>query len=296
MRNFTIAVALSSFLLLPFTAFAVVEISDGSVKMLFHLEDTVDSSGNGYNLSTYGSVSNVSAKFGNGYLFSGGGCLFNGHTAFSGNSNFTIHGWYKATSNSNKGNFIAAGESGQSGTTLTQGNTNSSTNGDNLLIGNQPIAWRDTGTDFVDTNWHMFDLVNRGGTQFIYKDASISPNNNTDAPTMTQASTTIGCSYDHTSAPYFFENANGTVDEVALINSPLSTSTIETLYNSGTGNEICTTVGCGSSSSSTATSSFIFMSTTTDQNVNNTFILFQYLILSGVFILVAYGVYKFFKR
>lgn len=51
------------------------------------------------------------------------------------------------------------------------------------------------------------------------------------------------------------------------------------------------------STSTSATSSYnLCMSSTTDQIVGNTFILMQFLILSGVFILVAYGAYKFFKH
>jgi len=76
MQNYTIlAVIVSSFLFVG-TVFGAYEISDGSVKALYHLEDGVDSSGGGYNCTLSNGASAVAGKLANAIDFESGSSQF----------------------------------------------------------------------------------------------------------------------------------------------------------------------------------------------------------------------------
>jgi len=98
MRNFTILAVLSSlFFVTP--VFAAFEISDGSIKSLYHLEDEVDSSGNGYNFTQSGG-SFSEGKLGDAFDSDSTGYLSASSSAWDMSDDYTIGFWLKINSGS----------------------------------------------------------------------------------------------------------------------------------------------------------------------------------------------------
>ncbi len=142
-------------------AVAKYEISDGSVKALWHLDTLNDSAGSA-NFTPSGSPTQVTGKFRSlTYHFSSGSSQYLKVTSvpISGTSTLTIHGWFKPDSNSNKGRIVMVGRDGINGYGISQGATNDSTNGDNFLHVNDGIAWHQSGGTWGNTASNMCQAV-----------------------------------------------------------------------------------------------------------------------------------------
>lgn len=251
MRKSTI-LAVSLLILFPLISSAAYEISDGSVKALWHFEDTVDSSGNGHNLTNNGTVTFPAAKLSNG-------AQSNGSNSLSVNSNLGIDGgtfmlniWVK-----NATTFDAAGEHifmQQSANTDTSyailGYDSGGTK--HLVFRRERVGTTNCQVDVAYTltagTWYFLSITYAGTTLEGYV-------NNVSQGTQTCSGNGTGAS-DKTEL--FAKNGGefwtGTLDEGVVQNS-VSTSTIAALYNSGNGQEVCTAVGCASGTSTSTSSS-----------------------------------------
>jgi len=272
-------------------AYGATEISDGSVKALYHLSDTVDASGNGYNLTNNNSVS-----FNTGIL-----------------SNAADFG----TSNANKYLNVANDLSIEGGTISVCTWTNISTQ-----IGAGTYNLFDQADATTDVQYSLRYVYNGGTRQIQYVRGKIGVGDQAYAENITL---TVGTWYHlclryngtileawrngsnvgsaaasgsgsgggtdgFTISSYVGGPGNyysGLIDETVITNSNLSTTTILSLYNSGNGSEVCITAGCAAVASTSTISTF--MSTSTDQIVGYFFgygTLFLEIMLIGILIAI----------
>ncbi len=230
-----------------------VEISDGSVKALYHLEGTTDSSGNSFNLTNTGSVAFNAGKLSNAadtgasnstkYL-----SVANNLTLFTATGTITLGGWFNFTTlptgtqvqtlfyhgNSVENCYEVIDYYANSGSPLLRYYRNC--NGGALDGYNKSVSLS-TGT------WYHAALSWDGSSKRLrswYNGA--------------QDNQTIGTSGTGTggvpSEAGIFEQSTGSAlmsglaDEVFFLNKEISTTTMSSIYNGGSGKEICTTVGC----------------------------------------------------
>lgn len=267
LKNWILAgLVIISLILFPATSYAVVEISDGSLEAYYHLdEDSVDSSGNGYNGSDTGMTYTSTAG-----ILDGAGLFSNTYPnndssitadlSAGGLTDITINFWLKASSTSS-GDWgaISFGHWSTAGNLSVDSNNDGST--DNKIGSGGYADSPDTQSNFaywskttvLDDSWHMITIV-RDSANVISQIWVDGVNDRNHAMTTVQAITSESEFYIGTfKVGSNYRGWNGYIDEVAIFNSPIGTSTIEALYNSGLGDTICTETGCGTPSS-TATS------------------------------------------
>ncbi|HET9410040.1 MAG TPA: FG-GAP-like repeat-containing protein [Candidatus Sulfotelmatobacter sp.] len=234
-----------------------VEISDGSAKALYHLEDTSDSSGNGHTLTN-----NASTTFNPGILHNAADFGANNTTKYLNDGGLGINGgsisvnsWFKVTT-APTGQAEIATESDATNNVTYYFPVYDGTSGKKLICGrSKQNVGEDDATythDFGTGSWHMATCVYDGSSIYLYADnvlqASASSTGNGSSGGYScdgigaGAKSGSGCD-----ARQF----SGLVDETVFTNSALSTSTINNLWNSGSGKEACTTSGCGVASTTT---------------------------------------------
>lgn len=259
-------VAASSFL--PILAHAAIEYSDGSVIADYHLNtDSVDASGNGHN----GTDTGMNYGPGNGHI--GGGAHFtntypnNNSSILSTTSNlstFSVMFWVHSSSTANADNgMVTAGDWSTSGNLQMQINSNGANSG---RVHYQPYGGTpDTetlsnATSIFDGAWHMIIITYKTSaipTREIYFDGSIDisetfasiPTINFSSANMYIGTWKLGSNYRGF--------VNGDMDEVVLWNKILTSTEVTALWNSGTGQAVCTTVGCAAPTPDTSASSSI---------------------------------------
>jgi hypothetical protein len=100
----------------------------------------------------------------------------------------------------------------------------------------------DTAYTFATSTWYWILLERHGSSTDLYVNDSSTPANGTD-----------GLSSNASPSVYFNSVWNGTggqkmfIDETFFANSAINTSTRDSLWNSGTGAEVCVTAGCDGS-------------------------------------------------
>lgn len=236
-------------LLFPFVANATIEISDGSVKALYHFSgDSVDSSGNGYNGSdTNMSYSTGAGKFGQGAGFNGTSkitltTLPHTGTPFTGSYNF----WFNTSSTARMG-LIDHGDT----TTNNDEYQPYITAAHKFQTSFAAVGGVGTSGTVNDGNYHMGTLTCTTGTCIAYYDGSSLGSFGGGNIQITNTGTPIRVFGDVYGGAYPY---SGYIDEIMITNNALSTSTISQLYNSGTGNDVCTTTGCADTPTSTPSS------------------------------------------
>jgi len=246
MLRFTIAAVFGSLLLFS-SVHAAVEISDGSVKALYHLEDEVDSSGNGLNLT------NSSAAFGTGKLSNSASIspasdyLANTSVNSLKLATSSLAFWIKST---NSANVCAISQAGSGdykyGISVNSGKLevtqyNAAASADRTIAGATTISNGVWYHVVVDMNSDLLRLWINGAYE-TSSAASLSWNINSNAA-FRIGTRADGCS-----------NFVGEIDEFVIVSGNLSTSTRDALYAAGAGSEICISVGCGASSTPSSTS------------------------------------------
>lgn len=263
---------------LPSLAFGAVEISDGSVVGLYHFEgDSVDSSGNGANGTDTGMTYPMTAKVGS---YS---ARFNGNTYPNNNAsiavalagignNFTINWWMMASSSSS-GDFGLISSGSWSGTgDLAINNDNNSSPDDKIggVVYNNSVDTQSNSaywtTNSVNTNsWNMITFISDGNNQKWRVLVNGVEDKNITVATLQSWATENDTRIGTFKVGANYRGYNGYIDEMVIANAVLSTSTISALYNSGSGDSVCTTVGCapsggGGSSTSTISDRYILPS------------------------------------
>jgi len=294
MRDYTTLVAISSFLFFCFFSitYAVVEISDGSIMGLYHLEDTTDASGNGNNLTNVGSVTFVSGIFTNGAQINSTGKWLTIDSNLTWNQvtdSFSWSCWIKPNADVASSEFtlyhLDSSDAGDYNYTGYQYN-----GGARRLYYSYSGGSKTYNTTLGTSQHHLVFTRDGSGNRKLYLDNILVASNTTAAvfnPGDNQFS--IGA--------YVSNSDNGTTnaifDECFISNNVLSTTTINSLWYSGVGQEVCTTVGCASTSSGI---NAIEMSTTTDAIIGNfvfTLWIFNFIL---IILIAIYAIYKLTKR
>jgi len=275
LKKWILSGLVASSFLLPFSASAVVEISDGSVKALYHLEDAVDASGNGYNLSNYQSVAFSAGKLGNGSDYTAtfnnrGSGLYQNFKQLvtrgfnlSASSNWTISTWFKpedvltSSSYDDGDNIFSLGKNSNKNEFLVT--YTASKIGINMLaVG---VANSDASASYTFSNgtWYLMTAIKNGNALSLYINGSFVVAA-TDG-VIDGSACGADCAIDglliggigiNNADNYSTRHADTMFDEFLVTTSAISSTTLASLYNAGAGNEVCTAVGCGAGSSTPA--------------------------------------------
>lgn len=261
-------------------ALAYYEISDGSVKALYHfLNDGVDSSGNGYNLSNVGGTY-VTGKLNKAVDFDGSSHYMTGTNHGIGSGDFTIAYWINYDTFQN---YI-----GEVSTTRGANGFNAGTQalGECVWYANSAERLRCTSDPYTVDVWHFVVYKRESGTLSVYRDNvlidSASDSINYSATTFDLGST-LASDNSHS------EFLNGMLDEVVLVNRALTTNEMTALYNAGSGQEVCVTLNCAASNTSGT-------STTTDETSEAIYNSFATFVMFAMFGIGMYLGYKLVKR
>lgn len=289
-------------------ALASYEISDGSIKALWHLSDGTDASSNGNNLTKTGGSYISECILSNCADLAVGNNLTISDASQNGLDNltdFTIGGWLKFDTLPTAGNYAFIW------TKHTTGPGNSSYN---------------ITVDNVAGTYRFFAQVNdQDGINYSYAYATTSPNLTTGTwyhlavsfdgassalkiyqnGTEIRSATLTGVNDVQNSSSNFYINSrtdvapnggyDGKYDEVFFANTDLASTTISDIYAGGSGTEICTTAGCDDPAEATSTC------LTDTEEIDDAFmasyaILLFYILLGFiVFWLGAMFIFKFFK-
>lgn len=203
---------------------------------VWHLTGLADSGPNGNNFTAGGSHGTSTGKIGAAADFVAAQIDFLrvGTSTLSSYTNSHISAWYKPTNAaSEKGlGFSITSEFTGGVDFVAQGNTNSSNDGANWLVGFHYLAWRDTGSDWTaNGTWDRLDVVNAAGTWRYYFNGEETANSNihTDAPSL-GTSTLVGASNQELASPG--QVCDCSVDEVRVERFTRPIGWIRTQYNS----------------------------------------------------------------
>jgi len=262
------------------------EISDGRVSGLWHLEDEVDSSGNGYNLTNNGTTTFVTGKLGDA-------ASFNGTSQWLSN---TSADWTNGSPNSWAFCFWAYADSSTNAYRRMFGNNQSdlvsndiifrehSTADQIQLLGNGAALNRSYNIGSFKNAWQFY-CVNADGTNTkIFLNGSQITSDVSAIPAIN--SVYIGGRYNTGNLEYF----DGLIDEAILLNDALTTDEITALYNSGDGRAVCNTAGCGDEETGTTTASSTvgqcdMTAGAIDDDTISTFMLYWFYVMLGFIIL-----------
>ncbi|HUC01276.1 MAG TPA: hypothetical protein VMA75_00005, partial [Candidatus Paceibacterota bacterium] len=240
---------------------SMVEISDGSVNHLYNMTQAACSSGTlcdfagSWNMPAVGSGSvNYSPSY-SGIANSVSGAAVSDEgwrtsSAFDLSSNFSVSEWFNVSSMSN-GVWYLWGLVNPSGFGMSldvswDGSTGLLESQDFNCGINNNVVNASIGDGFL-TGWHNVTIVHTGSTKTdqIYFDGS---------PTITNAMTGgTGCGlYNETDINAPFSTGGGSTNsgtmyfnQIFTTDDLLATSTISAIFNEGTGQAVCITVGCG---------------------------------------------------
>lgn len=240
MRSCTIAAVLAGsifFLGSAYSALAVVEISDGSVIGLYHMEDGVDSSGNGYNCTLQGGAVAVAGLLGDAIDFESGSSQYCNDGDTPDQTDFSISLWVKLESSESTQTPICKDDAGQRQFCTYITNTG-------VIGGDVNGSGAESSSGIADTTWtHLIWMWDDTGQQMaFYIDGALD---DTDAianhPAVSTANLQIGRRGYEAGDRYF----DGLIDEVVYKSGSFSGDQIAALYNAGAGDEVCVVVGCG---------------------------------------------------
>ncbi len=232
----------------------LAEISDGSVKALYHLEDAIDSSGNGYDLTNNGSTGFNTGKLHNAADFGSN----NSTKYLQIGDNLSITSGAMSMSAWVKFNTIASGD--QEVVSVVDGGTQVAygieyTGSINTLYCernrwnsvNQVASWTNGGSGLSTDTWYHIVCTYDGSDLRLYV--------NNDLKAGPTAASGVGSSGAYTGTGVGahggypsgggYGKISALIDEVVITNSALSTDKISDLYNNGNGREVCVTAGCG---------------------------------------------------
>lgn len=250
------------------SADAVVEIPSSTVKSLYHMEDTADSSGNGYNRTDKAGGAYATGKLSNAYYTAGVGTSSANTAAWDTSGDYTIGFWFKATSTWDAGNSGHAmfgkrtsPASGNGETAFGHGQQCTSAGNQEWVHGNAgascPINYAQS---YTGGTWYWLVVTRDVSDGYI----DFYVDNVLKATAANTTSTNPGGPFELGYFGSAYSSANFAIDELFFTNTRLSTSTRDSLYNSGNGAEICVTDGCsGTPWISSTPASFSFTSTNT---------------------------------
>jgi len=223
-----------------------VEISDGSVKALYHLENASDTTG-AYDLTNHDSTAFVTSD----KLSKAADQGSNNTTKYlSAASNLGVDGgpvslaaWVNFNSFASGLNIFLQQDSASS--QVQHSLIYNSTNHTVTFERNRNSAGYVDITENVTLStsvWYHFVATYDGTNMRLYRDGSLAA-----GPTAASGNGSYGGGNTFDIGAYESGNypSSAKLDEVLVTNTALPTSTIAALYNGGAGREVCTTTGCG---------------------------------------------------
>lgn len=232
-------------------AFASYEISDNSVKALWHFDgDSVDSSGNSHNGTDTNTSYPTSSILNQSLFVSGAGyVMVSSSTDFNkGSSEFSEICWLKRNATGTVqwilGNIDSIGNETEdwrfnSDNTFRWLAVNSSTGA---------YVWVNSATSFTDSNWHLFIVQREVDTVRYYFDNVLDSNSvNLSGITLQKNVNDLGIGRGGSWGSDYYK---GYFNECFFLNRSLTSQEMIDIYNSGSGQEICVSSGCAGSSSS----------------------------------------------
>lgn len=230
-----------------------IEISDGSVKALYHLENVNDSSGNGFNLTNTGSVSFSAGKLSNAADTGGSNSTkylstannLNIHTS---TGTISIGGWF---------NFTTLPTSTQLQTLVYRANAVDNcyevidyyANSGNPLLrfyrncNGGALDEYDKSVSLSAGTWYHVALSWNGSSNRLrswFNGAQENQTIGTGGTGTSGVSSEVGIFEQSTGGSLM----SGLADDVFVLTAEVSTTTMSSIYNGGTGLEICVTAGC----------------------------------------------------
>jgi len=246
------------------TVQAAYEISDGTVKALYHFNgDLVDSSGTGANGTAQGNAAaTTNPKLGSGSLNLDGAGDYSAVGDFAaldmGSGNFSISAWVKhdgSSTNSYPTIFGPAGtwSAGAYGIRFDNLDAEEFSMHINSATPADPFLY--SPTPYSEDTWYLYTFVRSGSTVTMYINGT------------SVASGSYSGAFDFSRSGAFnigwsaWDGANGywkgQIDEVGIFNKALSGTDILYLYNSGNGNEICTTASCAATTTASTSTAVV---------------------------------------
>lgn len=276
MRRFTIVASVSFFaFVFPSLVFAKIEISDGSVKALYHLEDTADSSGNGYNLTNNGTGSFISALLSNGYDQGNPNTTkyldVASNLGITGGA-ITMSGWVKLNAEITSSVWVLFQQFDTGNDIIYEIYYDYNAGTPRLIfvrtksgVVSESFSYNITlGT----SSWHHL-VLKSNGTSYL---TGLVDGSQVGAVSITAGNGSDGNVSDfHIGSEVNSNNYKSVAlyDEVVITNNELTSSTISSLYNSGAGQEVCTTAGCASGGGSSSTSAIFISNQSSGDCINS---------------------------
>ena len=224
------------------------EISDGSIKALYRLEDGTDSSGNGFNLTNNGSTLFTGGKLENAVDFGNSNTskylsVANDLGITGGSISFST--WINVATPPATDEDKLFVTHGDAGTHIWEYLTYSKPGGIFQLQ-----ARRHKSGGSADTAAYSITLTPGAWYHVVYtydgSNVKLYLNNTEVASVASNGNGASGVSDDfQISGQNNDVHFSGMVDETVVFNTAISTTTIYKLYNGGNGKEVCITAGCG---------------------------------------------------
>lgn len=266
MRNFTILAV--SFFFLPFTALGAVEFSDGSVIGLWHLNgDAVDASGNGYNGTAVGASWNT-GKLGNAFFSNGSNSniyITSTSSLRMTDSTFSVSFWHYGDINDsafnsfvNQWNYPEGRRQWTFDNSITAGGA---IGNDNMCFsispdGSGPNTNPMCYGSFPTSGWNHVVGTYDGTTRKLYVNNSLVASSTASSMYLTPGTYTSFSGQGGNPAVSGWINNGNALDEIVIFNDVLTSDEVASLYASGSGAEVCVSVGCGSSGTDSGTIDF----------------------------------------
>jgi pimeloyl-ACP methyl ester carboxylesterase len=259
------AVFAISFFFVP-AAHAAVEISDGSVQALYHLEDTFDSSGNAHNLTSINEIIFSPGRL-DGAANTGLGNT-NKYLTVSSSLGLTLNGtatfafWLKANefpATNHQQMLLTGHDAGTSGeyAIYLSSEVGFGCPNDKVFVVSYGISNFAYCHSWNIGDWHHIITSYDGNTHVLrlYVDGSLVASGVGTKPAATVS--------DNQFQVFVFQNlispSSALIDELVVTNTVMPTSTQAALYNNGNGAEVCVTVGCGTPTPTADMSSYNFL-------------------------------------
>lgn len=222
--------------------YAALEISDGTVQALYHLDDdVVDASGNGYNGTENGGISYVAGLLDNAIDLGTGNSTdymsYSGNLGIAGQGAMSVAFWWKRPSEISSGSDYPWGHrSTTSADRYIQPEYayNGGTRRITINAANSFIHYNTT----LGTDWnHIVITRTAAGAVTLFLNGSSVASGSQGFATAGQnhfmAGTESGAAY-----------ADGIIDEIVIFNTAIDSDTVDLLYNDGSGNAVCVDEGC----------------------------------------------------
>jgi len=273
--------------LAPLSSFATLEISDGNVSALYHFSDEVDSSGNANTLTNVGSITfSTTSILSTGAVLNGTDQYFYTDAPVSTQTdNWGFAGWVYVSDTTVADTVFHNGPLDQSPSDtgyslgIGDGSFDGVSEGNNAIGLANGVAWKDFAQSLGGTGWKHLVMQRSSGTWYLYVNGTESATTFSGAPSAPTENTLIGTLGTVTPALL-----GATIDEFVFIDRPFTSDEIAALYNSGSGNEVCVTVGCASTSTPTSTAS------SSDLNASDRLLTYLFYVSDGIWFFCVFVV------